>query len=285
LRLTPEALEYVRADAKFCRQGGQRKTAAALDMLLALHERVHSASATDAAPNFQARVAPWMLATFGPEISADKIERNHRFLEEALELVQANGCSEDEARQLVAYVYGRPTGEVAQEVGGVMVTLAALCSASAVSLEASAEAELARVWAKVEAIRAKQALKPRHSPLPGPTLAGTLEYQAGVTRSIQANSAAQAASDFYMRHGHLARVPHNPIAPAILVCAELDRECPTPAICGAGRCAAYDRTRCKRCGWALKATTTEGCTAESCSCRCEKHPACRCGDVDAGKPA
>ena len=32
---------------------------------------------------FQGRVQPWMMACFGEEISRDKIERNHRFLEEA----------------------------------------------------------------------------------------------------------------------------------------------------------------------------------------------------------
>ncbi len=41
--------------------------------------------------NFQNRVAPWMEACFGPEISADRVERNDRFIEEALELVQASG--------------------------------------------------------------------------------------------------------------------------------------------------------------------------------------------------
>lgn len=97
--------------------------------------------------SFQSRVQPWMMACFGAEISADGAERNHRFLEESLELVQASGCTASEAHQLVDYVYGRPVGERAQEVGGVMVTLA-------------------RIWTKVEAIRAKQAARPKHSPLP-----------------------------------------------------------------------------------------------------------------------
>ncbi|WP_406586433.1 hypothetical protein [Asaia lannensis] len=34
---------------------------------------------------YQSRVADWMAACFGPEISADRMERNHRFLEEAME--------------------------------------------------------------------------------------------------------------------------------------------------------------------------------------------------------
>jgi hypothetical protein len=117
-------------------------------------------------PEFQSRVQPWLLACFGAEIAADKVERNHRFLEEALELVQATGCTQSEAHQLVDYVFGRSVGEPAQEVGGVMVTLAALCLAHDLDMHADAETELARIWTKVEAIRAKQAAKPKHSPLP-----------------------------------------------------------------------------------------------------------------------
>jgi len=125
-----------------------------------------------AAPNhpsgdsFQNRVAPWMQACFGPEISADKMERNHRFLEESLELVQSLGCTKHEAIQLVDYVYGREVGDPPQEVGGVMVTLAALCLASDMDMHQCGETELARIWTKVEKIRAKQAAKPKHSPLP-----------------------------------------------------------------------------------------------------------------------
>lgn len=116
---------------------------------------------------FQQRVQPWMMACFGPAISADVIERNHRFLEESLELVQSTGCTQSEAHQLVDYVYGRPAGETQQEVGGVMVTLAALCLAHpGLDMHAAGETELARIWTKVDKIRAKQAAKPKHSPLP-----------------------------------------------------------------------------------------------------------------------
>jgi NTP pyrophosphatase (non-canonical NTP hydrolase) len=115
---------------------------------------------------FQSRVQPWMTACFGEEISSDKVERNHRFLEEALELVQSCGCSKDEAIQLVEYVYGRDRGEMEQEVGGVMVTLAAHCLAHGADMHQCGETELARIWTKVEKIRAKQAAKPKNSPLP-----------------------------------------------------------------------------------------------------------------------
>ncbi len=117
---------------------------------------------------FQDRVQPWMQACFGAEISADRIERNHRFLEEALELVQSNGCTVSEAHQLVDYVFGRAVGEPAQEAGGVMVTLAALCLASGLDMHKAGEVELARISVPetMARVRAKQAAKPKHSPLP-----------------------------------------------------------------------------------------------------------------------
>lgn len=117
---------------------------------------------------FQDRVQPWMMACFGAEISADRIERNHRFLEEALELVQSLGCTASEAHQLVDYTFSRAAGEPMQEVGGVMVTLAALCLAADMDMHRCGEAELARISAPatIEKIRAKQVAKPKHSSLP-----------------------------------------------------------------------------------------------------------------------
>ena len=117
---------------------------------------------------FQQRVQPWLLECFGAEIAADRVERNHRFLEESLELVQSLGCTASEAHQLVDYVFGRPVGDPPQEVGGVMVTLAALCLASGLDMHGAGEVELARINVPevVAKIRAKQAAKPNHSPLP-----------------------------------------------------------------------------------------------------------------------
>lgn len=120
------------------------------------------------ADSFQSRVRPWMLACFGAEISADAVERNHRFFEEASELVQSCGMTASEARQLVDYTWSRPVGEKNQEAGGVMVTLAALCLAQDLDMHAAGETELERISAPamMAKIRAKQAAKPKHSPLP-----------------------------------------------------------------------------------------------------------------------
>lgn len=119
---------------------------------------------------FQRRVGDWMTRCFAPEIIIDKLERNDRFIEEALELVQACGYSADRAHALVDYVFGRPAGDPMQEVGGVMVTLAALCNPHWLDMAASGERELERILQPevIEQIRAKQASKPVGSALPGP---------------------------------------------------------------------------------------------------------------------
>lgn len=115
---------------------------------------------------FQQRVAPWMDVCFGPEISGDRLERGDRFLEEALELLQSGGYPRERIAALTDYVFDRPQGEINQEVGGVMVTLAAYCLAFGLDMHAAGETELARIWTKVEKIRAKQAAKPTGSALP-----------------------------------------------------------------------------------------------------------------------
>ena len=115
---------------------------------------------------FQDRVMQWAVECFGPIIPLDKTERSHRFIEEALELVQSCGLSADECHQLVDYVFDRPVGEKSQEAGGTFLTLAALCAAQGLDMDLCAETELERVWIKMDTIRKKQAAKPKHTPLP-----------------------------------------------------------------------------------------------------------------------
>lgn len=118
---------------------------------------------------YQENVEGWLLQCFGKEIATDSQERAFRFIEEALELAQAIGVTENEATQVLKYVYRRPTGEREQEIGGVMVTLAALCYAIDVDFEAVSVKELMRVKEKIEKIRAKHFSKPENirSPLTG----------------------------------------------------------------------------------------------------------------------
>lgn len=142
------------------------------------------------AQQFQVRVGQWLMECFGNGIAHDGMERNHRFLEEALELVQSLGCTASEAHQLVDYVFGRPVGEPIQELGGVMVTLAALCFAHELDMAAGADKELARICdpATMAKIKAKQAAKPRHSPLP---------------QLVATQPAAQAVPVLYVSKGQL----------------------------------------------------------------------------------
>lgn len=118
--------------------------------------------------NFQEAVYKWTVKAFGKEVAKDKVERNQRFLEEALELVQSLDLPKEDALKLVDYVYSRPKGEPSQEVGGVSVTLSNLCSANDIFLDIAAETELYRINRPeiLEKIRIKQANKPKNSPLP-----------------------------------------------------------------------------------------------------------------------
>lgn len=118
---------------------------------------------------FQDRVAAWCVECFGDTTAYDVVERNWRFLEEALELVQSLGGNAADAHTLVDYVFGREAGDLHQEVGGTMVTLAALVAANGLSVGDAAFRELDRIERPeiIEKIRRKHASKPHRSPLPG----------------------------------------------------------------------------------------------------------------------
>lgn len=154
------------------------------------------AAPQDEAKPFQDRVQPWMLACFGEVVAGDKEERNHRFLEEALELVQSCDMTRSEAHQLVDYTFNRPADPPQREVGGVMVTLAALCLAQGLDMHECGEAELSRVWTKIDVIRAKQAAKPKHSPLPEHVAAAKPSGAQGAAREIVRDHLAPCADCF-----------------------------------------------------------------------------------------
>lgn len=143
--------------------------------------------------DFQAETDQWMDVCFGSTIKADTLERDDRFIEECLELVQTNPAfTADRAHALVDYVFGRPVGEPFQETGGVMVTLAARSNAAGISIKDAAETELARIWTKVEAIRAKQATKPVGSALP---IAATHPPVTDVAALVEAVKRIQRLAD------------------------------------------------------------------------------------------
>ncbi len=120
-------------------------------------------------PPFQVMCYMWLVECVGEHDAHNRTERVHRFTEEALELAQATGCTKEEAHQLVEYVFNRPVGVPVQEVGGVMNTLAALCTANFMDMDECARNELARCWYNIDKIRVKHAAKPKFGPLPGPS--------------------------------------------------------------------------------------------------------------------
>ncbi len=126
----------------------------------------HAASPGDTAAardghlsTIQARVWAWCSTVFADRPDwQDKRQRVHRFIEEAVELAQACEIPQHEVERLVGYVYGRPVGEPSQELGGTVITLAALAEALGLSAEDAALTELERVERPevMEKVRRKQ---------------------------------------------------------------------------------------------------------------------------------
>jgi hypothetical protein len=107
----------------------------------------------------QANVLSWVKRTFGASLLVIE-ERVARLLEEVVELAQAEGLSEEKAHALVAHVYGKPSGAIVQEVGGIGVTLLAYCGAAGISADGCEAAEVARVLAlPAEHFRTRQNIK------------------------------------------------------------------------------------------------------------------------------
>lgn len=92
-------------------------------------------------------VYSWIRSTFGePEsIDSEKEIRSRRFIEEAIELVQACGTPKEEVAIILDYVYSRPKGEIEQEVGGIMVTLAGHAAVFGYDPETCGNTELNRI--------------------------------------------------------------------------------------------------------------------------------------------
>lgn len=112
---------------------------------------------------FQRWAWNWVIECFGRDLANDRAERNRRFLEEAVELAQSLGCDKTTILQIVEYVYTRDTGIPEQEVGGVMVTFAALCEANNIEMAVAGQNELSRISSVgvMRKIRAKHSLKPK----------------------------------------------------------------------------------------------------------------------------
>jgi len=96
----------------------------------------------------QQLIMNWIRDTFGviPGLDVEsQRERAMRFLEEALELCQTAGLTQGDVYSMARYTYGRPAGVLAQEAGGVAVTLYALCEVFGVSAAQAEFDEIGRV--------------------------------------------------------------------------------------------------------------------------------------------
>lgn len=102
-------------------------------------------------------VIRWCRQAFG----ADSVkQRAMRLLEEAIEAAQAAGVEEPQALRVLTYVYGRPVGELGQELGGVGVTLLALAATAGLDADMEERKEIDRVLSKpIEHFRARNEAK------------------------------------------------------------------------------------------------------------------------------
>ena len=96
----------------------------------------------------QVMIASWAEMAFGSEEATGLPQRGLRLLEEAIEAFQACGGDEAIAHKLVAFVFARPKGTIAQELGGVAVTVLALAAAVGVSADEEECREISRVLSK-----------------------------------------------------------------------------------------------------------------------------------------
>ena len=89
-------------------------------------------------------ILKWAVSNFGP-VAANRDERAARVAEEAIEIAHAEGVSVDALWRIVGRVYSRPIGHIAQEIGGLGVTLEALAENVGLSTEIETEREFQRI--------------------------------------------------------------------------------------------------------------------------------------------
>jgi hypothetical protein len=104
-------------------------------------------------------ILAWAVRTFGP-VASDRQERARRVAEEAIEVAQAEGVAAEEIHRIANRAFSRPPGDLEQEVGGLAVTLAALCANAGLDPEAAKLKEWDRISSLPESwLRRKHAAK------------------------------------------------------------------------------------------------------------------------------
>jgi NTP pyrophosphatase (non-canonical NTP hydrolase) len=96
----------------------------------------------------QAQVFNWCVAAFGEAHALSLRQRGLRLAEEAIEAAQACEVDLEQLINLVRFVYTRPVGDLAQELGGIGVTVLALAAAANLDADGEEAREVTRVLAK-----------------------------------------------------------------------------------------------------------------------------------------
>ena len=99
--------------------------------------------------NIVSRIArEWAQRAFGVRDVETPAIRALRMVEEAIELCQALDVPKDKVALTVETVYSRPVGQVEQEIGGVLLTMAVLTEVLGKNSDELLERELRRVLRK-----------------------------------------------------------------------------------------------------------------------------------------
>jgi NTP pyrophosphatase (non-canonical NTP hydrolase) len=96
----------------------------------------------------QEQVHDWCAAAFGADHASSIPQRGLRLLEEAIELAQAAGCDRAMCHKLIDHIFDKPAGTIAQELGGVGVTVLAFAAAANLSADGCERVEVTRVLSK-----------------------------------------------------------------------------------------------------------------------------------------
>jgi len=87
----------------------------------------------------------WCVETFGTRSTTMPSERALRVMEEAVELIQSEGVSEEIALAVIKRCYSRPVGDPAQEAGQIFLTLGVYCALKDLDPVAEADKDFLRV--------------------------------------------------------------------------------------------------------------------------------------------
>ena len=127
--------------------------------LLAANTELRLSEAPRVIAELQNRVAEWVKTRIG-EAHMQPRERAMRLLEEALELAQAEGITEDMIRDQAEHVFCRPAGTPVNEAGGVAICLLGWCASTNSQLLSIIASEIMRIENKpIDQIRGSLARK------------------------------------------------------------------------------------------------------------------------------